>query len=62
MFSNKERTEVAEAAQLLTHSGRSGLPVVEQGTLVGFLREASVMQALIMLVRNEEVSRKADTE
>lgn len=55
-------TPLSEAAHLLTHCGRSGLPVVEQGTLVGFLRGASVMQALIMLVRNEEVPRKADTE
>ena len=55
-------TPLSEAAQLLVQSGRSGLPVVEKGTLVGFLREANVMQALVMLVKNEETLRKADTE
>ena len=55
-------TPLSEAGQLLTQSGRSGLPVVEEGRVVGFLRETSVMQALIMLVRNEEGTRKADTE
>jgi CBS domain-containing protein len=45
-------TPLSEAAQLLAQSGRSGLPVVEEGTLIGFLRETDVMQALAMLVKS----------
>ena len=44
-------TPLSEAAQLLAQCGRSGLPVVEQGRVVGFLRAASVMQTLAMLVQ-----------
>lgn len=55
-------TPLSEATQLLAQCGRSGLPVLEQGTLIGFLREASVMQALAMFVKREEDARKTDTE
>jgi len=55
-------TPLSEAAQLLAQCGRSGLPVIEQGTLIGFLREASVMQALAMFIKREEGLRKTDTE
>ena len=45
-------TPLSEATQLLAQSGRSGLPVVEEGTVVGFLRETNVMQALAMVVKS----------
>jgi acetoin utilization protein AcuB len=53
-------TPLFEAAQLLAQSGRSGLPVVEDNTLVGFLREANVMQALALLLKNNDQSTKAE--
>ena len=57
-------TPLSEATQLLAESGRSGLPVVEEGIVVGFLRDTSVMQALAMLVKRDEgqCQRKRDTE
>ena len=47
-------TPLSEATQLLAGSGRSGLPVVEEGLVVGFLRDTNVMQALAMLVKRDE--------
>jgi predicted transcriptional regulator len=41
-------TLLPEAAQLLAQSGRSGLPVVEDGMPVGFLIAASVLQAMAL--------------
>ena len=55
-------TPLAEATQLLAQSDRSGLPVIEEGTVVGFLRDTSVMQAFAMLVKSNEDLKKADTE
>ncbi len=39
-----------DAAQLLAQSGRSGLPVVADRIPVGFLTEASVLQAVALLL------------
>ena len=55
-------TPLSEAAQLLAQCGRSGLPVVEQGTLIGFLRDTSVMQALALVAKSNEDRGKADKE
>jgi hypothetical protein len=44
-----------EAAQLFAQSGRSGLPVVENGIPVGFLTEACVLQAVALLLGNDEL-------
>jgi CBS domain-containing protein len=43
-----------EAAQLFAQSGRLGLPVVEDGIPVGFLTEASVLQAVALLLGNDQ--------
>jgi CBS domain-containing protein len=42
-------TSLPEAARLLAQSGRLGLAVVEEGIAVGFLTEASVLQAVALL-------------
>jgi acetoin utilization protein AcuB len=44
---------LAEAAQVFAAGGRSGLPVVEDGTPIGFLTEMSVMHAVAMLLGSE---------
>ena len=44
---------LAEAAQVFAAGGRSGLPVVEDGTPIGFLTEMSVMHAVAMLLEPE---------
>ncbi|HXG22502.1 MAG TPA: CBS domain-containing protein [Methylomirabilota bacterium] len=49
-------TLLPEAAQLLAQSGRSGLPVVEDGMPVGFLTEASVLQAMALLLGADQSS------
>jgi acetoin utilization protein AcuB len=43
-------TSLPEAAQLFAQSGRAGLAVVEEGMPVGFLSEASVLQAVALLL------------
>jgi CBS domain-containing protein len=53
-------TPLPEAAQLFAQSGRSGLPVVEDGIPVGFLSEASVLQAVALLLGNERSSLKPE--
>jgi acetoin utilization protein AcuB len=46
-------TLLPEAAQLLAQSGRAGLPVVADGIPVGFLTEASVLQAAALLLGDD---------
>lgn len=43
-------TLLPDAARLLAQSGRSGLPVIADGRPVGFLTEASVLQAVALLL------------
>lgn len=52
-------TLLSEAAQIFAQSGRSGLPVVEDGVPIGFLTEASVMQAVALLLGRDSVLLKA---
>lgn len=53
---------LADAAQLFAQSGRTGLPVVEEGALVGFLSETSFMQAVGVLLSTdgEKVSKSEE--
>jgi acetoin utilization protein AcuB len=46
-------TSLPEAARLLAQSGRAALPVVADGKPVGFLAEASVLQAVALLLGQE---------
>lgn len=46
-------TLLPDAAQLFAQSGRSGLPIVADGIPVGFLTEASVLQAVALLLEND---------
>jgi CBS domain-containing protein len=47
-------TTLQEAVQLFGHSGRHGLPVVEDGIPIGLLTEERVMQAVAMLLKEVE--------
>jgi acetoin utilization protein AcuB len=47
-------TPLQEAVQLFGQSGRHGLPVVENGALIGLLSEEKVMQAVALLLREVE--------
>lgn len=43
--------ELADAAGLFVTSGRSGIPVVEDGTPIGFLTEANFLQAAELFLK-----------
>jgi CBS domain-containing protein len=43
--------ELAEAAGLLAASGRGGIPVVEDGTPIGFLTAATFLRAAALLLK-----------
>lgn len=47
-------TSLREAAQLLAQSGRHGLPVVENGNLIGILTEERMLQALVEVLNEVE--------
>jgi acetoin utilization protein AcuB len=47
-------TTLQEAVQLFGQSGRHGLPVVEDGVLIGQLTEEKVLQAVALLLREVE--------
>jgi predicted transcriptional regulator len=47
-------TSLREAAQIFAQSKRSGLPVLDNGALVGLLTEDNVMHAVAMLLGEEE--------
>jgi acetoin utilization protein AcuB len=55
-------TPLQEAVRILAQSGRGGLPVVEDGALVGLLMESRVLQALAMLLAEMEKSDTARKE
>ena len=48
-------TLLREAAQIFAQSKRSGLPVLDDGALVGLLTEESVMRAVAILLGEEEL-------
>ena len=45
--------ELAEAAGLFAASGREGIPVIEDGTAIGFLTEARFLQAAELLLKTD---------
>lgn len=49
---------LSEAAQVFAECGRSGLPVIDDGLPIGFLTEASVMHAVVMLLGQESSPTK----
>ena len=52
---------VAEAAEMLAQSRRSGLPVLEKGEVIGYLTEAGLMRAVAMLLGNAYSLGKGNT-
>ena len=56
----RPEASLSEAAQLLAECGRSDLPVVENGKPIGFLTEASVMHAVVMLLGQESSPTKTN--
>ena len=54
----RPEASLSDAAKLFAECGRSGLPVVEDGAPVGFLTEASVMQAVAMLLGQKSSGTK----
>jgi CBS domain-containing protein len=55
-------TSVPVAARLFAQSGRAGLPVVKDGMPVGFLTEASMLQAVALLFGQDTSPVKHDEE
>jgi acetoin utilization protein AcuB len=49
---------LSEAARVFAECGRSGLPVIDDGLPIGFLTEASVMHAVVMLLGQESSPTK----
>lgn len=47
-------TPLPDAVQLLAQSGRAGLPVIEDGTLIGFVTEIKLMQEVALLLAGRE--------
>jgi acetoin utilization protein AcuB len=47
-------TSLREAAYLLAQSGRQGLPVIENGNLVGILTEERMLQAIVEVLSEVE--------
>ena len=48
--------ELADAARLFAQSGRGGIPVVEDGTPIGFLTETNFLQAAELLLKSDRQS------
>ena len=46
-------TSLPDAVRLLAQSGRTGLPVIEDGTPIGFVTETSLMEAAAILLTDQ---------
>jgi predicted transcriptional regulator len=55
-------TSLREAAQLFATTKRQGLPVVEDGVLIGLLTEDRVMQACALLLEEAEQSTELNRD
>ncbi len=51
---------LCEAAEIFASSGRPGIPVVEDGSLVGFLTETTVLRVFAALLRDDGDSPTED--
>ena len=56
----RPEASLSEAAQVFAECDRYGLPVVEDGKPIGFLTEASVMHAVVMLLGQESSPTKTN--